>query len=230
MENITRIVDLPDNITMSKGMPQNNFEQGTPTNYIPMNIHPNPYGISAQNPIMPPPEQQSQQIHQLDNMQMQQQMNPANRVDYLTEQQKAELQNMQHVRLPSRDIPQDTTNYLHDEQIQPNYIPKVKLTKNFVEEYEEEMNDKLREHESKKYRESRIDSLITEFRVVFLVVVLYLLFQLPIINTLLFKRFAFLSIHNDDGNFNFYGLLFKSILFGGVFYCIQKTATFISEF
>ena len=213
MENITRISDLPDNITMSKGMaPPNGFDQNNATNYIPMNIHPNPYGISAQNPIMPNPEAQM----------------PRN--EQLSEQQKAEIQNMQHRPLPSRDIPIDVTSYLNDEHVHANYIPKVKLTKDFVSEYDEDMEDTIREHESKKYRESRVDKIITEFQVVFLVMVLYLLFQLPIINTMIFKRFSFLSIYNDDGNFNFYGLLFKSSLFGGIFYCIQKIATFISEF
>ena len=53
---------------------------------------------------------------------------------------------------------------------------------------------------------------------------------MPIINLLIFKRFSFLSIYNDDGNFNFNGLLLKSILFGALYYAMVQFTSFISEF
>jgi hypothetical protein len=256
MENITRISDLPENITVQMpnsygggainqmqqqgmqqqgmqqqglphGMPQGllpalqpihtqqgGYEQSTPTNYIPINIHPNPYGISPQNPIMAPQT----------GGPMQQQRPP------LSEQQQMELQHMAHHRLPSRDIPIDATGYLNDEQIQANYVPKVKLTKDYIKDYEEVTDKKIREHEEKKYRENRIDSLLSEFQVPIFIMILFFLFQLPIVNSMIFKKFSFLSIYNMDGNFNFYGLLLKSILFGGLYYSIQKAVTLIVEF
>jgi len=58
---------------------------------------------------------------------------------------------------------------------------------------------------------------------------LFFFFQLPLVN-LFFKRFAFLSIYNSDGHFNFNGLLFKSVLFGSAYYSIMKTTTLLSEF
>ncbi len=267
MENITRISDLPENITvqipnsyggatnqMQQGLPQGmqqGFQQGTqqglpqgmqglqsppglpaalqpihtqqggyeqsaPTNYIPINIHPNPYGISPQNPIMSPQSGGS----------LPQQRQPPP----LSEQQQMELQNMAHHRLPSRDIPIDATGYLNDEQVQANYVPKVKLTKDYIKDYEEVTDKKIREHEEKKYRENRVDSLLSEFQVPIFIMILFFLFQLPIVNSMIFKKFSFLSIYNVDGNFNFYGLLLKSILFGSLYYSIHKAVAFIVEF
>jgi len=220
----TRISDLPENISlqMPNSFTQNNtggFDQGSSTNYIPMNIHPNPYGISAQNPIMPNPQQPNvQQIQQV------------NQMEQLSKQHQAELQNMQQMRLPSRDIPLDTSGYLNDEEIQANYIPKTKLTKDYIREHEDKTEKIQREHEEKKHRENKVDDILTEFQIPVFIAVLFFIFQLPIINSMIFKRFSFLSIHNLDGNFNFYGLLLKSMLFGSVYYSIQKCANFIIEF
>jgi hypothetical protein len=239
MEKTTRIADLPENISVQ--MPSynsninqhNNMNAGfeSPNNYIPINVHPNPYGISAQNPIMPIPQQPN--VHQMNNMT---QMNPMEQISVqkpkqqFSEQQMMELQNMQQMRLPSRDIPSETANYLQDEQIQPNYIPKPKVTSDYIRDYEETTDKHIREHEQKKYRESRIDEFLTELQTPILICILFFIFQLPIINTIIFKKFSFLSLHNEDGNFNFYGLLFKSMMFGSLFYSVQKITDFISEF
>jgi len=239
----TRISDLPETES-----PIKNAGFDTTINYIPINVHPNPYGISAQNPIMPIPQQQPniqqiQQVQQLQQIQQQQQQqqqqqpylqqqafyqNP-NTMDQLTDQHQMELQSMKQVRLPSRDIPRDTTGYVNDEQIQPNYIPKKNVSSDYVRDYEEITEKKIREHEQKKYRENRIDDFLNEFQTPIFIILLYFLFQLPIVNTMIFKRFSFLSVYNLDGNFNLYGLILKSLLFGGFYYMVQKITTFIVE-
>jgi hypothetical protein len=237
MEKTTRIADLPENITMQ--MPNYNqninhqsvvsnakFDPNVSTNYVPINVHPNPYGMTEQNPIMPMPQQPDALQMKQNNYEQMSMQKP----QYLTEQHQMELQNMQQIKLPSRDIPIDTTSYLNDEQVQPNYIPRQKLTGDYIRDYEETTDKNIREHEQKKYRESRIDQLFNEFQTPIFIIILFFMFQLPIVNTLIFKKFSFLSLHNIDGNFNFYGLLFKSILFGLFFYSSQKVATFISEF
>lgn len=244
MEKTTRIADLPENITVQ--MPSynpsinqpNNMNMDNATNYIPINVHPNPYGISAQNPIMPIPQQPN--VQQMNNMNSPMNaMNLLNPMEQVTvkrpkqqfiDQQQLDLQNMQQIRLPSRDIPIDTTTYLQDEQTQPNYIPKHNVSSDYIRDYEETTEKHIREHEKKKYRESRIDEILTELQTPILICILFFIFQLPIINTIIFKKFSFLSLHNEDGNFNFYGLLFKSMLFGSLFYSVQKLTTFISEF
>jgi hypothetical protein len=194
-------------------------------NYIPINVHPNPYGISAQNPIMPIPQQPN--VHQMNPME---QISVQKPKQQFSDQQMLELQNMQQMRLPSRDIPIDTTNYLQDEQVQPNYIPRPNVSSDYIRDYEQTTDKHIREHEQKKYRESRIDEILTELQTPILICILFFCFQLPIINTIIFKKFSFLSLYNEDGNFNFYGLLFKSMLFGSLYYSIQKITNFISEF
>jgi len=228
MENITRISDLPDPTNPSAithsigqaGTMQNTFnpnmQQSPDTNgYIPINLHPNPYGISAQNPIMSPP-QQTVAIQQTKHQ-------------YISEEQLAEIQTLKQQRLPSRDIPRDQDEYNHDEQITPNYIPKANQQRDYVRDHEDMTEKNLREYEEKNRKEKRLDIILTELQVPIFIAILFFFFQLPMINTMIFKRFSFLSIYNADGNFNFIGLVFKSILFGSLYYIILKTTNFLSE-
>jgi hypothetical protein len=224
----TRISDLPENITVqmppgSYNPPQQNFNQPNNmgygqdnqepnTTYTQMNVHPNPYGIPPQNNVMSlpqttqPPKNQNQFLPQY-NMQ----------------------QNEPQYRLPSRDIPVDPTQYLNDEQVQPNYIPMHKLTSDYIKDYEDENDIPIHEYKQKKHRESLIDSLLTELQTPIFIAILFFIFQMPIINTLMYKNLAFLPIYNIDGNANFYGLFLKSALFGALYYGFYKFTNYISE-
>jgi hypothetical protein len=229
---MTRIADLPldtgqQNIgqsVYSPMVPTASAQQGnTPTNYIPINVHPNPYGISTQNPIMPNPQQTStpQQgiVTQVPGLQSQ----------YVAEEQQQMLAQMPKQRLPSRDIPRDQSGYLHDEQVQANYIPQRNVSSDYVRDYED-MTEKNRiEYEKKKKHESRLDAIFTELQTPVFIAVLFFFFQLPIVNKFIFKRFDFLSLHDADGNFNFYGLLFKSMAFGSAYYFVFKIMNFLVE-
>jgi hypothetical protein len=227
MNNTTRISDLPENVTMQINKPNNLIDSEQSTNYIPINVHPNPYGISAQNPIMPtlqqPTAQQMQQIQKLE------QISSSNRTDTLNEEQIRELKEMRQVNLPSKHVKIDTQEYTQDAEIQPNYIPRQKLTKDYILDYEETHEKKHIENEKKKYRESKIDALLSELQVPIMIAALFMIFQLPIVNTMVFKRFSFLMIYHEDGNFNFYGLIFKSILFGLAYYISQKSIEYLSD-
>ena len=245
MENITRIADLPmdNNMQMSnqlgtqqgtqqrtqQGTQQKrvHFEDGEAQNYIPINIHPNPYGISAQNPIMTPPQQPN--VSQKQQIMPQTYMPPPPQSQFLSEEQQAELHHLSHQRIPSRDIPRDSTGYIQDEQIKPNFIPKTNMSSDYVRDHED-MTEKNRiEYENKKKENNKFDNFMNEFQTPIFVAILFFLFQLPIINKLIFKRFDFLSLHDADGNFNFYGLLFKSSLFGGIYYMVFKAINFLVE-
>lgn len=229
MENTTRISDLPENITMQQPqqMSMGGFDQSSSTNYIPINLHPNPYGISAQNPIMPIPQQPN--VQQVQQVQQLEQMASVQRQQQLSEQQQTEIQQIPQFRLPSRDVVIDTATYMNDNQIHANYIPTPKLTKDYILDYEDNVEKNIVDYEKKKHRENLIDEILSEMQLPVFVTVLFFLFQLPIVNTLVFKKFSFLSIYSDDGNFNIYGLLLKSILFGSLFFSVNKVVTFISE-
>ena len=228
MENTTtRISDLPDPNSQNMQHQHMNNSQSTkltemPNNYTPINVHPNPYGVSDQNPIMSPPEQPiSPQQEMISN-------NATKQVpQYLTEEQRQMIMPSQQQRLPSRHIQQDTTQYAQDERVQPNYIPNETVSNDYVREYEEFTDKNIQRHEKENERNQQIDDILSDLQVPIFVSILFFVFQLPIINAYIFKRFSFLSIYNDDGNFNFYGLLFKSWIFGSIYYLITKFTNFL---
>ena len=237
MENITNIADLPMNGGVSNNMPsmqnqmslptvsisemKNRNEPEMQTNYTPINTHPNPYGMSDQNPVMQNPDSQRLEKPSVNMEQFQQ-------TGGLPEEFRNQISTMQSQSLPSRDIPMQTENYNIDENVQPNYIPKPKKRVDFVEKHHDMTEQNLLEYEQKKYRENKLDAILDDLQMPIFVALLFFLFQLPMINTLIFKRFSFLSIYNDDGNFNFYGLLLKSLLFGNFFLFSNKIINFFS--
>jgi len=224
----TRISDLPENITMQMPV-QNQMMMGNnggggggggggddglsgpgQNTYMPLNIHPNPYGVNKSQPAMSLPQSQpptNRGSDQMMNMQHQQQ---------------------QQQRLPSRDIPMNSLEFQQDEEIQPNYIPKAKLSSDYIREYEESSEATMKQHEKTKYREKMAKDLFSEMQTPILIAILYFIFQMPVVNTLLYKYFAFLSIYHTDGNFNFYGLIMKSALFGGLYYGLQSFTEYMT--
>ena len=133
------------------------------------------------------------------------------------------------IRLPSRDIPMDQSTYQHDEEVQPNYIPKAKLSGDYVKQYEDLTESNIRSHEASKKRHSKIDNLITMLQVPVTISLLFFFFQMPMVNTMFFKNFSFMSIYNSDGNINFYGIAVKSVLFGTIFYVLQNSIEYLSD-
>ena len=209
---MTRISDLPE----MSGQ-QNKSQPNLDGSYMPMNIHPNPYGMT-QPPVGTLPPQLESQSTQEDKTQQKNIMYMP--TDFSQPQQ----------RLPQRDIPKIPENYTQDEQVQPNYIPKPLSTKDYIDEYQEVTNKKLREYENKKRNEKINDTWFDEFRIPIIIGILFFIFHMPIINTIVFKRFSFLSIYNDDGNFNLYGLIFKSICFGISFYMMNYSMEYLTNF
>jgi len=234
-ESTTRISDLPENITMqippygvttnpvsgsgsgagpNVGGGSTTFDPtGLQNTYIPMNIHPNPYGNAQQPQTMPLPQQGP----------------TASFPNNLSPEQHMMLQNMPQQRLPSRDIQIDSGLYTQDEQIQANYIPKSSTSTDYVRDYENLTESKLEKHERNNKRVKLLDTIMNEIQTPLTIGLLYFIFQLPFLNSLLFKRFSFFSLYNSDGNINFNGILLKSVLFGTSFYIIMKVIQFISE-
>lgn len=134
-----------------------------------------------------------------------------------------------NMALPSRDYPRETIGHIQDEEIKVDYIPHPKISKDFISQHDRLNKENWEEHRKKKHRLSKLDHLINEFQTPFFLVLLFLIFQLPTVNSLLFKYFSFLSIYNSDGNLNIYGLVFKSVLFGLFYYLSTKTMDYFSE-
>ena len=218
METTTRIADLPDSTGQYMSQPiqasiqANSREDAiTATNYVPINVHSNPYGISAQNPIPPPTAQAADKHVHFDRTTMR------------------DIESQMPQRLPSRDIPRDSQTYTHDEQVTPNYIPRPVVSSDYVRDYEDMTEKNLKEYEAKQRREQKLDTLMTELQLPIVVALLFFLFQLPVVNTMILKTFSFMTLHSADGHFNFYGLACKSMLFGAALYAVQRSAIFIND-
>jgi hypothetical protein len=235
--SITRISDLPDlgqnqipqnqmpqqNIGIGQGQGQGQLQnqiQGPNNTYQPMlNVHPNPYGIAQpQSGGLPPPLQTQEGPKIQQNIMYE----PPNQIQNIIGQAPTN-------RLPQRDIPMMQEDYTHDEQIQPNYIPKQRLTRDYIDEYQNSTDRKIKEYEDKKRIEKTRETWFDEIRIPVIIGILFFIFQMPIINTLIFKRFAFLSIYSDDGNFNISGLFLKSLCFGSLFWILNRGMDYISE-
>jgi hypothetical protein len=226
----TRIADLPENITMQMGGPvqqppqyiqqpintrqpldMNNGENNL--TYTQMNVHPNPYGNPMQPGTMPLPQQP----------------NVGSQQGYLPQLPPQQMnQNAPQYRLPSRDIPRDTDGYTQDIEITANYIPAPKLTSDYIRDFQEDEEVAIKSHKVKKHRERLMDTLLTEIQVPIFIGIMFFIFQMPLVDALIFKRFSFMRLYNTDGNFNFYGLFLKSILFGCSYSILTRVLEFVS--
>ena len=127
------------------------------------------------------------------------------------------LQQTKTTQLPSRDIPMNTESINNDAQVQPNYVPAP------------ETNDYIGNHEvfMDVNTDDTLDDMYNELQTPILIAVLYFLFQLPVFRKYLFSSFPVLF--STDGNLNINGFLFNSILFGLIFYLVQKITKYKSD-
>lgn len=197
MTNTTRISDLPDNIKMD----DNNEAVQNPT-YKPMNVHPNPYGNESNPDIIP-------------------------RNNELSLEQKQMLNLQENHTLPSRDIPIETLSFQSDEQIQANHIPKPKITHDYLRDYHALEDNSIKKHEFNKERERNVDDFLTNIQLPLFIAFLFLIFQMPIVESAFKRYFSFLPLFSSDGNINFYGIVAKSLLFGSCFYSIHNVVQYL---
>ena len=253
-ENITmtRISDLPDSgqqmaigqmglngsAQLGRGQQQqqqmgSNGPQMAADMYMPMNIHPNPYGI-PKPPIggMLPPQQTQTGPTEYPSTSYSSNMNMPPTNNSISPEQMAMFESMPQQRLNPRDIPSDMSmsDRMHDEEITANYIPRPKLTQDYIKEFQDSSDRKIREYEEQKHREKMASHWFDDLQTPILMTILFFIFCLPVVNTVIFKRFTFLDIYKGDGNFNLLGLTLKSVMFGSLYYSLSKTMKFISEF
>lgn len=233
MENsITKISDLPSNNpsggnppeTISISSLKNKQMSDEQVNYTPINVHPNPYGISDKNPIIEN-QMQAKGPENMENITFQESQTQRGG---MPEEFRNQIESLPPQHLPSRDIPMNPNNLMIDENIKPNHVPNQTMRNDYVREQHDLTEQNLREYEQKKYRENKLDNLLNQIQMPLFVALLYFLFSTPTINNLLFKNVSFLKIYNDDGNFNLNGLIFKSLLFGLVYFSVSNTIDFLT--
>ena len=223
--SVTRIMDLPiDNAAITANT--NKPLQTSPTTYTTINPHPNPYGHPPPSvPAPPAPEFQG-------NGGGGGYVYPPSQPTYSGQGQPGySSQPQQQQQLPPRDFPKNQDFYNLDEKIQANYIPpSPPLNNDFIRKYEEEKEKEWKKNVEKKRKSNRIDDVIEKTQIPIIVAIIFFIFNLPIVNNLIFQRLAFLAIYNTDGNFNIYGLILKSVLFGIMFHIFTYIVELLSNF
>ena len=133
-------------------------------------------------------------------------------------------------QLPSRDIAMTTNGITQDPYIQPNYIPPVPPQQQIVDytQTNEGPNEIINNYNSNKKYSDSLDDMYNEIQTPLLLATLYFLFQLPFFRKYLLSYFPILF--SMDGNLNINGFLFMSVLFGILFYLLNKITTQFSKF
>jgi hypothetical protein len=130
-------------------------------------------------------------------------------------------------QLPSRDIPMTTTGHSNDPQVQPNYVPQPQTPIDYIRNYEQ-TSDMIDEYNKNMRQQNSLDDMYNEIQTPLLLAVLYFLFQLPFFRKFLFSYFPILF--SNDGNFNINGFIFSSVLFGLLFYTLNKVTNHFGAF
>lgn len=202
--DITRISELPDNGPGSLSGHGGQVETGQ---YKPINIHQNPYGI---------PEPEDRQLPSI------------NVKGGGSDGFSGEGFGTQPPTMMNRGGHQELSDHMMDEQTIANHIPKMKLTTDYLRDYEDKLTKMSAEHQKTKHQESLITSVYDELQIPILIGLMFFLFQMPIVNSLMYKYLSFMKLYGEDGNLNLYGLVFKSTLFGLFYYTFILITTYIS--
>ena len=127
-------------------------------------------------------------------------------------------------QLPSRDIPRDTLHMATDVQVNADHIPVEEKMRDYIGEYDD-TQEIIQKHIEEETNYSRLENIYNEIQTPVLIMLLYFLFQLPVVNTMVFKVFP--KLFNKDGNLNMSGLLLKTSLYGVLYYGIMKGISYI---
>ena len=130
-------------------------------------------------------------------------------------------------QLPSRDIPMNTNGITTDPYVQPNYVPEIPQQQDYIKNYETN-EDMINNYNKNAQNANSLDEMYNEIQTPLLLAVLYFLFQLPFFRKNLYAYFPVLF--STDGNFNINGFLFTSILFGLIFYLLNKITSHFGKF
>ena len=204
-ENITlKTTEMP--VQQTQGQPAQQI-QGQPENVKQAN----PPQYVAPNSQQTPPQQLSQ--------------NMINQV--ITGIQQASKTG--GTELPSRDIPIDQSRIIQDEQVKPNFVPEPQTHQqsDYIKKHETEAQMENLRLNSEKVN-NKLDNLYDEIQSPLLISVLFFMFQLPFFQKFIRKNFT--SLYTNDGNINMYGYVFKSVLFSGIYYGLQKGMRQLSSY
>ena len=139
-----------------------------------------------------------------------------------------QIRSMPQHPLPIRDVPHDTTGYQQDVTIKPNYIPKPRdMDETYVYEQEDRIRRQKRAKKQKMFSDWKFDDIVAELQQPIIVAVLFLVFQSPTLHILMAKYLTFLPLFGETGDLTVTGSLFKSAVFGAVYFGLIRFMAYI---
>lgn len=141
--------------------------------------------------------------------------------------QKASLSGL--TQLPSRDIPMTTAAHTTDNQTMPNFVPPPPASHgDYIGAAEQSKEDLVSAYQRAMQTKDTMEEMYSDLQAPLLLGVLYFLFQLPFVRRLLYKYLPILF--GEDANYNLYGFLFCSVMFGGMYHVLSKGTKFFNRF
>jgi hypothetical protein len=121
----------------------------------------------------------------------------------------------------------NTSGHTHDPYVQPNYVPQAKSNDDYIKNFES--NDDIINNYSRNAQQNHVlDDMYNEIQTPLLLAVMYFLFQLPFFRT---KLYIYLPIlFSEDASMNVNGYIFNSVLFGLIYYMLNKITTQFAKF
>lgn len=113
-------------------------------------------------------------------------------------------------QLPSRDMPMDTHAVVVDAAAKPNHIPEVPM-EDYIQNHDSAASV-LQQNTQENNKKNNIEYLLDKAQLPILVSLLFWLFNLPLVKKLFVNYFSF--FFKPDGNYNHYGYLGISSVFG----------------
>jgi hypothetical protein len=128
------------------------------------------------------------------------------------------------LRLPSRDIPQDTLSITNDQQVHSNFVPQH-TNNDYITEHQT-TEEILRLNAKKQNDNETLDKIYSEISLPLMIAVFYFLYQLPIVRKTLFSTFP--MCYSKSGDMKMSGFLLNSTIFGLAVYGTHKLVKYLS--
>jgi hypothetical protein len=128
-------------------------------------------------------------------------------------------------QLPTSHIPMQTQAHMQDPQIQPNYVPVSEKT-DYIGQHDT-IQSLMQQNKSTQQEQDKLDVLYSELQMPVIIMALFFVFQMPFFQKKFLKVFP--GLFMKDGQHNISGYLVKTLLFGGLFYGINKATHYLSE-
>lgn len=127
--------------------------------------------------------------------------------------------------IPVRDIPIDNGVRQTDQQVNNEYMTNENHP-DYIDSWENN-HDMIYQQEKLDNQRDSLEVIYSEFQLPILIMLLYFFFHLPVVNKWFHKNMQFCFM--KDGNMNFQGYIFKSVIFALLFYVIHRNISYLSK-